>query len=229
MVMSRSAGSGAPRRTLCRAPAATMLLPLSNCKTRKKAGDNSGDFGKNSGSFFRRLFVGKRLHGARSAVVVEARSVIAYRLGDHELKGLRTANMNQEPPESAALSAQRQVAPRGEVLVILRGALGGAVGGVLGFFVFKWLAQQGLYGMMIPGAMIGLGSAVAARGRSLLLGLLCAVAAVLLSVFAEWAVFPFRKDPSFGFFVAHVHDLPPLKLAMMALGAAFAFWLGQGR
>jgi len=137
--------------------------------------------------------------------------------------------MNQDPPESAALSAQRQVAPQGQLLIILRGVLGGAIGGVVGFYVFTWLAQQGLYGMMIPGAMIGLGSALAARGRSLPLGVMCALAAIALSVFAEWAVAPFRKDPSFGFFVMHINHLPSLKLAMMALGGAFAFWLGQGR
>jgi hypothetical protein len=124
---------------------------------------------------------------------------------------------------------QRQAVLPGQALVILRGVVGGAIGGVVGFYLFKWLWQQGLYGMMIPGAMLGLGSAIAARGRSLPLGLLCAVAAIALSVFAEWAVAPFHKDPSFGFFVTHINHLPSLKLAMMALGGAFAFWLGQGR
>ena len=83
--------------------------------------------------------------------------------------------------------------------------------------------------MMIPGAMIGLGSAVACAGKELTAGTGLAVAAIALSVFAEWAVFPFVKDKSLSFFLANVHQLPPLKLAMMGLGAAFAFWLGQGR
>jgi hypothetical protein len=135
--------------------------------------------------------------------------------------------VNDNSMEPRALRSP--MSSQGQFAVVARGVAGGIVGGVVGFYVFKWLAQQGLYGMMIPGAMIGLGSAVAARGRSLPLGLVCAVAAVALSVFAEWAVFPFVKDKSLSFFLANVHQLPPLKLAMMGLGAAFAFWLGQGR
>jgi hypothetical protein len=31
------------------------------------------------------------------------------------------------------------------------------------------------------------------------------------------------------FFITHLHALPVIKLLMMALGAAAAFWFGQGR
>jgi hypothetical protein len=82
-------------------------------------------------------------------------------------------------------------------LVLLRGIAGGMVGGVLGFFVFQWLARRGLYGMMIPGAAIGLGAGLAARGKSVALGVICIVAAIALAVFAEWFLFPFVKDKSF--------------------------------
>jgi hypothetical protein len=58
---------------------------------------------------------------------------------------------------------------------------------------------------------------------------LCCIGAIALSIVAEWLVFPFAKDGSFSFFLAHVHELPPVKLLMMAIGAALAFWLGQGR
>jgi hypothetical protein len=116
-----------------------------------------------------------------------------------------------------------------DALVILRGIGGGIVGGVIGYFTVRWLAGQGMYGMMIPGALIGLGAAVAARGRSLLLGLLCAVAAVAAAIFIEWAVFPFMKDKSFSFFITHLNHLKPMTMIMIGLGAVFAFWLGQGR
>jgi hypothetical protein len=113
--------------------------------------------------------------------------------------------------------------------VMLRGVLGGTVGGAVGFLIFQWLARRGLYGMMIPGAMIGLGAGLAARGRSLSLGVLCAVAATALAVIAEWMIFPFVKDKSLSFFLAHLHELSASTLIMMGLGALFAFWFGQGR
>ena len=123
----------------------------------------------------------------------------------------------------------KEVRPPVAVMVVVRGILGGVVGGVVGYIVFQWLARQGMYGMMIPGALIGLGAGLAARGRSMTLGVLCALAAVGVSIFAEWTLFPFIKDKSFGYFVTHLHQLRPLTLIMMGIGAAFAYWLGQGR
>ena len=95
--------------------------------------------------------------------------------------------------------------------------------------VFRWLARRGLYGMMIPGALLGLGAGLAARGRSLSLGVLCAVGAMALAFVAEWMMFPFVKDKSLPFFLAHLHELPASTLIMIGLGAVFAFWFGQGR
>ena len=54
--------------------------------------------------------------------------------------------MNREPSQSAALPAQQHVASRGQALVILRGVVGGTVGGVVGFYVFKWLRSRGCMG-----------------------------------------------------------------------------------
>jgi len=42
-------------------------------------------------------------------------------------------------------------------------------------------------------------------------------------------VFPFLKDKSLAYFLAHVHQLRPLTLIMIGVGAVFAYWLGQGR
>ena len=113
--------------------------------------------------------------------------------------------------------------------ILARGIAGGILGGVVGYFVFQWLARQGFYGMMIPGALIGVGAGWAARGRSQALGIMCGVAAVGLAIWAEWQMFPFAKDESLGFMLANLHQKAPLKLIMMALGAVFAYWFGQGR
>jgi hypothetical protein len=118
---------------------------------------------------------------------------------------------------------------KNHALVLLRGIIGAAIGGVVGYFVFRWLARAGLYGIMAPGLLLGLGAGLAARGQSQGLGILCGLAAAIVTVFAEWSVFPFIKDNSLRFFVAHVHELPPIKLAMMGLGALAAYWFGQGR
>src|SRR6185312_895481 len=99
-----------------------------------------------------------------------------------------------------------------------------------GYFLFHVLATRGAIGYAIPGALLGLGAGLSAGGRSWLLGIACAVAALGLTVYAEWAHFPFVKDTSLSFFVTHLHRLPllPMKAAITALGVACAYWLGQG-
>ena len=116
-----------------------------------------------------------------------------------------------------------------QALVILRGLAGAAIGGAIGYLVFRWLARSGLYGIIVPGALLGLGAGLAARGHSMLLGVIAACAALVLSIFAEWSLFPFIKDGSLSYFVTHVHTLPAIKLIMMAIGVGLAYWLGQGR
>lgn len=115
--------------------------------------------------------------------------------------------------------------------VILRGLGGALVGGVIGYFVFRWMAKQGLYGLVVPGAMIGFGAGLAARGNSTILGVICAVAAVIVAIVSEWIRAPFQRDGSFMFFVTHLHQLDSLtvKTIMITLGAIAAFWFGRGR
>src|SRR5438045_782112 len=136
------------------------------------------------------------------------------------------SSVQNGPPRGAMPEFDLQ---RSSAFVLLRGVLGGIVGGAVGFFVFQWLARRGYYGMMIPGAAVGLGAGLAARTRSVPLGILCALAAIGLSLVAEWTVFPFIKDKSLSFFLTHVHQLRPMTMIMMGLGAVFAYWLGQGR
>jgi len=117
----------------------------------------------------------------------------------------------------------------GPVGIVLRGTLGAIVGGVLGYFVFTWLASQGFYALAVPGALLGLGCAVLMQKNSNLAGILCGLAAVPLSILCEWRAFPFIADRSLGFFVTHLQDLRSMTWIMLILGAAFAYWLGKGR
>jgi hypothetical protein len=117
----------------------------------------------------------------------------------------------------------------GQTLILLRGLAGAIAGGVAGYFLFTFLVSNGLYSSMIPGAILGLGAGLAARGKSPLLGILCGLAAIPLAIFAEWSVMPFRDDKTLTFFVTHLHQLPAMHLVMMLLGSAAAWWFGQGR
>ena len=118
---------------------------------------------------------------------------------------------------------------RCESWIILRGLGGAIVGGALGYFLFRWLVSQGMYGIMIPGVALGLAAGFAARGKSQTLGIICGLAALALLIVSEWSVFPFAKDNSLGFFLTHLHHKQPMTLMMIVLGAAFAYWFGTGR
>ena len=109
----------------------------------------------------------------------------------------------------------------------LLGLVGAAIGGVLGFYTFGWLEDHGFYGLAIPGAFLGLGCGLLAQHRSSARGIVCAVAALGLSLFTEWNYHPFLEDNSFSFMVAHLKDKSPVTLLMIGVGTVIAFWVGQ--
>jgi hypothetical protein len=109
----------------------------------------------------------------------------------------------------------------------LLGLVGAVVGGVLGYYIFLWIVDQGFYGLMIPGALLGLGCGLLSQHPSHLRGGLCAVAAIFLGMYAEWHFRWFKADESFGYLVTHFHQKQYLTLIMLVLGAFFAYWLGR--
>lgn len=117
------------------------------------------------------------------------------------------------------------VSPRGWLL----GALGGLIGGAAGYFLFGWIWGWGFYGIMIPGAAIGLGVGWCSGEHSTALGVLATVAGLGLGLFTEWSFRPFIADASLAFFLANLHRLSPVTMIMLGLGAFFAYWFGQGR
>jgi hypothetical protein len=109
---------------------------------------------------------------------------------------------------------------------------GAAAGGVAGYFAFGWLARQGFSALALPGVLIGLGAGRCVPGRSLPLAVTCGISALVLGVFAEWKHFPFLADDSLGYFLAHLLDLRPFTLLMLALGGFAGFWFawrGNGK
>jgi hypothetical protein len=103
--------------------------------------------------------------------------------------------------------------------------LGGAIaGGVLGFYTFRWLLGQGFYGLIIPGAFLGLGCSVLARHPSVVRGVFCGIAAFALSQFTDW--YFTLTDESFLDFLRNGKTLTPVTMLMSAVATLVAFWLG---
>ena len=112
---------------------------------------------------------------------------------------------------------------------LLRGAIGAVAGGVLGFMGFGLLFRLGLYGMVVPGALVGWACGAQSGGRSVPLGILSAILATATCLYTEWHFLPFLADDSFSYFLSHLNDLQPRTTLSMAAGIFAGFWFGKGR
>ncbi|HEV8061658.1 MAG TPA: hypothetical protein VGP68_17385 [Gemmataceae bacterium] len=101
---------------------------------------------------------------------------------------------------------------------------GAAAGGIIGYFVFFWIAAQGFYGLALPGGMIGLGAGIG-KNRSILVAVCSGLAATALGLFTEWRYAPFVDDDSLGYFVRHFYELKPITLVMILFGGLIGFWV----
>ena len=107
---------------------------------------------------------------------------------------------------------------------ILLSLLGATVGGTLGYFGFRWLISQNLYGLVLPGGLLGLGAGIG-KSQTRWLPFVTAPAALMLGLFAEWSWAPFIDDPSLGFFITHLKLLKRITVIMLAVGTVIAFWV----
>jgi hypothetical protein len=115
----------------------------------------------------------------------------------------------------------------GRVLDVVLALIGAAVGGAIGYAVFRWMYSQGFYAVILPGAFLGLGAGLLSRERSSLRGAVLGLAGFLLGSYADWELYPFKADDSFGYFLSHIHRIEPVQLLMIALGGFFAYWWGR--
>lgn len=111
---------------------------------------------------------------------------------------------------------------------LLFGVAGAVAGGSFGYIAFFWIAQQGLYALIVPGAMLGIGAGLAARQRIVPLAILCAFAGLILGIVTEWRFAPFRADPGLLYFVTHLHQCKPFTLILIGLGGYFSYRLALG-
>ena len=113
--------------------------------------------------------------------------------------------------------------------VFIPGLIGAAIGGVLGYYAFFWIARQGFYALAVPPALLGLGAGICARGRSVPLALICAVAGLLLGLYSEWRIRPWAADESLQYFIGNLHRLQPVTWLMLALGVYLSIRLSLRR
>jgi hypothetical protein len=109
----------------------------------------------------------------------------------------------------------------------LLGVIGGIVGGISGYVLFYWIAKQGLYALVLPGAAVGMGCGLLARHPSIPRGIACALAALALGLYTEWTFEPFVADGRFRYLVLHFYLLRPITQIMIVLGAALSYYLGK--
>jgi len=89
---------------------------------------------------------------------------------------------------------------KNDILVLL----GAALGGLVGYLVFFALSRRGLYGLALPGGLLGLAAGVF-KTRSRVIPVVCGLLALALRLFTEWRYAPFVADGSLGYFLSHVY------------------------
>lgn len=113
---------------------------------------------------------------------------------------------------------------KNNLLVLISAVLGG----LLGHFIFFWVADQGFYGLILPGAAVGIGAGFV-KTRSKSLALVCGLLALTAGILTEWRYAPFIKDRSIIYFLTHLFELKPITLVMIAVGSILGFWIPLDR
>jgi hypothetical protein len=111
---------------------------------------------------------------------------------------------------------------------IVRGAAGALLGALAGSAMFVGLLKIGLYALIIPGALAGMGGAWMSRVHSRLVGVLCIVIGAAATILCEWSQFPFVADDSLIYFVTHINTLRSMAMLLGGLGIVLAYAYGKG-
>ena len=64
--------------------------------------------------------------------------------------------------------------------------IGALLGAALGHFAFVWIARQGFYALVLPGAAAGLGGGLFVKQRSIPLAVVCGGIALAAGIFSQW-------------------------------------------
>lgn len=108
------------------------------------------------------------------------------------------------------------------------GLFGAVGGGVLGYFLFMWIARQGFYAVALPGALVGIGCGALSGRKSTGLGIVCGILGLAAGLLSErWIALP--EGTSFGDLLRHLQNSGPVTLVLIAVGTICAFWFGRDR
>jgi hypothetical protein len=98
------------------------------------------------------------------------------------------------------------------------------LGALLGYAAFFWGVHQGFYALVLPGGLLGIGAGVF-KTRSKYVSVICGFLALALGLYTDWHFEQFAVDDSLGYFILHLHQLPPFTLIMIAAGTLIGFWV----
>ena len=133
------------------------------------------------------------------------------------------------------MSIQEPIQPANSNLAkeILLGVFGALLGAVVSFFVFQFLVRRGLYFLVLPGALVGLGCGFAARSRLLVLGIIAVAVAIPTAIVCEWRTDGYRCDDGETLmgvleYTSRMVELRGWKLPVfVGLNGLIAFWCGR--
>ena len=112
---------------------------------------------------------------------------------------------------------------------LIFGIVGAIAGAVAGCLIFDWLLGYGMYAMILPGALTGLGAGTASRKECLKVGVVSGIVALATGIFLEWKHLPFVADESLSFFLRNLFQINPIHLLMIFAGGFAGYWFGKGR
>ena len=130
--------------------------------------------------------------------------------------------------ESFSAPAPKSPVPKGLTPAVLIKALSGSVAGVIiGAAGVTVLLKYGLYAIVLPGALVGLGTGLMSRRASWTFAIYSGVVGAVLCLLLHWKYF--RAGTSFFEFLRDLGDLPTDIRLRMAAGVFAAVWFGRGR
>ena len=109
----------------------------------------------------------------------------------------------------------------------LLGLAGALVGGTIGYLLFGAIAYRGYNAHLVPGGLLGFGCGLLARHKSEPRGILCGLAAFVLTLYCESRFFPFSRDDRLDYFIRHLGDLDSMTWIMLILGSLIADYLAR--
>ncbi len=115
---------------------------------------------------------------------------------------------------------RREMIRKGDLLALL----GAVIGGLIGHALFFWAMDHGIYGLILPGGLCGLGAGLF-HNRWKPLPFLCAFLALGLGLYTEWRFSAFASDAGFAYFLLHIYRLSLVTLILVGAGAGIAFWV----